>query len=534
MLKISQLSLPVDHTDAELRQALLKRLGIPNAALQSYRVKQRAIDARRQHVSFSYTLLAEVEKEAQILKSFAKDPQIALAVAETYCPIAMRSEHVISSRPVIIGTGPCGLFAGLLLARAGRKPILLERGKMAGERARDVMGFWRRGWAFNPESNVQYGEGGAGTFSDGKLYTQIKDREHRIPWLLKELVLAGAPEDILIKARPHIGTDRLITVLRHIREEILSLGGEVRFEAKVNDVVIENKTMRAVILADGTILEGAPFIFAIGHSSRDTFAMLHRNGVLFEPKTFSVGVRIEHPQKLVDQMLYGKWAGHPRLGSAPYKFVTHEKSGRTAYSFCMCPGGRVIASNSEAGTVVTNGMSSYAREDANANSGFMVDIRLEDFGDTHPLAGIEFQRKIEQKAFALGGSNYHAPAQLLGDFMERRASSGVGTVLPSYEPGVVWTDLRECLPEVVLDTIRTAIPEIAKKWHTYQLADAVLTGVETRSSSPIRIPRLPASLQSMEIHNFYPAGEGAGYAGGIISAAVDGMKVAEAVERNFG
>ena len=531
MLQISQLTLPVDHADTDIRPALLKRLGVADTDLRGFTIKQRAIDARRQHVSFSYTLLAEVANESRVLKSLVKDTQICAAPDETYRQLPPCGEHVISSRPVIVGTGPCGLFAGLLLARAGCKPILLERGKAAGDRARDVTGFWRRGWDFNPESNVQYGEGGAGTFSDGKLYTQIRDREHRIPWLLKEMVAAGAPEDILIKARPHIGTDRLIKVVRHVREEIISLGGEVRFGARVSDVVIEQDTLRAVVLADGSVIEGSPIIFAIGHSSRDTFEMLHRHGVPFEAKPFSVGVRIEHPQRLVDQMLYGKWAGHPRLGSAPYKFVAHCPTGRAAYSFCMCPGGLVVAANSEPGTVVTNGMSSYAREEANANSGFMVDISPQDYGVHHPLAGIEFQRQIERAAYRLGGGNYHAPAQLLGDFMAGRASSGQGKVKPSYEPGVVWTDLRECLPEYVIDTIKLAVPEIAKKLPGYHLDDAILTGAETRSSSPARIPRDPHTLLCTTIKNFYPAGEGAGYAGGIISAAADGMRVAEAVLR---
>lgn len=534
MLQISQLTLPVDHADDALRPALLKRLSLSDADLGSFTIKQRAIDARRQHVTFSYTLLAEVKNEARVLKALSADTQITVAPDETYREFPQRPEHISSSRPVIVGTGPCGLFAGLLLARAGRKPILLERGKAAGDRARDVTGFWRRGWDFNPESNVQFGEGGAGTFSDGKLYTQIRDREHRIPWLLREMVAAGAPEDILVKARPHIGTDRLIKVVRHIREEIIALGGEVRFGARVSDVVIERGVMRAVVLADGSVIEGSHIIFAIGHSSRDTFEMLHRRGVPFEAKPFSIGVRIEHPQRLVDEMLYGKWAGHSRLGSAPYKFVAHCPNGRAAYSFCMCPGGLVVAANSEPGMVVTNGMSSYAREESNANSGFMVDVRPQDFaGDGHPLAGIEFQRQIERAAYRLGGANYHAPAQLLSDLLEGRPSRHPGTVKPSYEPGVVWTDLRECLPEYIIDTLRQALPQIAKKLPGYMLDDAVLTAAETRSSSPARIPRDSQTFICQGISHFYPAGEGAGYAGGIISAAADGMRVAESIERSL-
>ena len=526
MLQISQLKLLIDHSDADLRAAVLRVLGIRDEQLRSLTIHQRSIDARRGHVEFSYSLLLEVEDEEAVLAGtsgatrwLSREYEMSKAAARP------------ALRPVIVGTGPCGLFCGLLLARAGWRPILLERGKAAGDRARDVTGFWNRGWAFNPESNVQFGEGGAGTFSDGKLYTQIRDREQRIPWLLRELVKAGAPEDILIKARPHIGTDRLIKVVRAIREEIIALGGEVRFEARVSDAVIEGGLMRAVVLANGEIMESDRFIFAIGHSSRDTFEMLHRQGVPFEAKPFSVGVRIEHPQRLIDRMLYGKWAGHERLGSAPYKFVAHCGTGRAAYSFCMCPGGLVVASSSEPGMVVTNGMSSYERAEANANSGFMVEIKPGDFETGHPLAGIEFQRRLERAAFALGGSDYKAPAQLLGDFLASRVSRGPGKVMPSYKPGVVWTDLREILPAMVTATLREAVDKVDRKLNGFALADAVMTGLETRSSSPVRIPRSEGTCECVSVKNFFPAGEGAGYAGGIISAAVDGMRVAEALLR---
>ncbi len=531
MLQISQIKLPVDHTEARLRAAVIARLGVADGALLSLRVAQRAIDARRGHVEFSLTVLVELaDEEAVLIKA---PPQVQPAPDDTYreLPVAVGAPPRPSGRPVIVGTGPCGLFCGLLLARAGWRPVLLERGKAAGDRARDVTGFWRRGLAFDPESNVQFGEGGAGTFSDGKLYTQIRDREHRIPWLLRELVAAGAPEDILIKARPHIGTDRLIKVVRHIREEIIALGGEVRFGARVSDIVVERGTMRAVTLADGAVVEGGPFVFAVGHSSRDTFAMLHRHGVPLEPKPFSVGVRIEHPQRHIDRMLYGQRAGHPLLGSAPYKFVAHCPGGRSAYSFCMCPGGLVVAATSEEGMVVTNGMSSYARAEANANSGFMVEVGPQDYGDSHPLAGVEYQREIERAAFRLGGGGYRAPAQLLDDFLSGRASSGAGDVRPSYQPGVVWTDLRECLPEKVVLTLRQAVPLIEKKLRGFLLDDAVLTAAETRSSAPVRIPRHPGTTECTGLRNFHPAGEGAGYAGGIISAAADGMRVAEALLR---
>ncbi len=531
MLQLSQIKIPVSHTEDDLKEAAALVLGLKRGGIRALTIKQRAIDARRGQVMFSYTLLVEVADEGALLRDRGKPGRIEPAPDEAYRELTKIAATGGARSPVVVGTGPCGLFAGLLLARARLKPILLERGKAAGDRARDVTGFWNRGWAFNPESNVQFGEGGAGTFSDGKLYTQIRDREHRIPWLLHEMVKAGAPEDILIKAKPHIGTDRLIKVVRAIREEIMALGGEVRFGARVADVVIDEGAMRAVILADGAVLEADRFIFAIGHSSRDTFEMLHRRGVPFEAKPFSIGVRIEHPQKLIDKMLYGQWAGDARLGSAPYKFVAHCATGRPAYSFCMCPGGLVVASSSEEGGVVTNGMSSYAREEANANSGFMVEIRAEDFGSSHPLAGIELQRKFERAAFTLGGGSYKAPAQLLGDFMADKTSTAAREVQPSYKPGVVWADLRECLPSEVIATLKEAVRKIDKSLPGFAMRDAVMTGVETRSSSPIRIPRDTATLECVGLKHFYPAGEGAGYAGGIISAAADGLRVAEAVMR---
>ncbi len=536
MLQLSQLSLPVDHSESDLRTAVLKRLKIGEGALRDLQVKQRAIDARRGHVVFRYTLLVQVENEAALLKKLGTSPDVVPAPDETYREVEKVAatgggESRPRPRAVIVGAGPCGLFCALLLARAGWRPLLLERGKAAGDRARDVTGFWRRGWDFNPESNVQFGEGGAGTFSDGKLYTQIRDREHRIPWLLREMVAAGAPEDILVKSRPHIGTDRLIKVVRHVREEIIQLGGEVRFESRVADVTIEKGVMRAVTLADGTVIEADRFIFGVGHSSRDTFAALHERGIPFEPKPFSMGVRIEHPQRLVDQMLYGKWSGQAKLGSAPYKFVAHCDTGRSSYSFCMCPGGLVVAAMSEPGMVVTNGMSSYARAEANANSGFMVEVTEKDFASSHPLAGVELQRQVERAAFRAGGGDYKAPAQLLGDFMAGRASTGQGSVKPSYEPGVVWTDLRETLPEYIIDTLKEAALRINKSLPGFLLEDAVMTAAETRSSAPVRIPRDTETFECVGIKHFYPAGEGAGYAGGIISAAADGMRVAEALLR---
>ena len=536
MLQLSQIRLPIDHSDDTLRRAAAEVLGVAPEVLRSVTVKQRAVDARkRSDVLFCYTLLVEVQDEAEVLQSAGKPGHVEVAPDETYRGLVPGARgHEGSSarragkpRVVIVGTGPCGLICGLILAREGFKPLLLERGKAVGPRARDVTGFWRRGMEFNPDSNVQFGEGGAGTFSDGKLYTQIRDREHRIPWLLREMVNAGAPEDILIKSRPHVGTDRLAKVVRTMRDEIIALGGEVRFETRVADVVIEQGTMRAVITGAGEVIEADRFIFATGHSSRDTFEALHARGVPFEAKPFSVGVRIEHPQSVIDRTQFGRWAGDARLGAAAYKFAVHTRSGRVAYSFCMCPGGLVVAANSEPGMVVTNGMSSYARAESNANAGFMVDVKPEDFAAGGVLAGIAFQRELERKAFQLGGGNYHAPAQLLGDFLKARASTGPGEVVPSYEPGVAWANLRELLPDYVSRTICEGVPLIEKQLRGFMMEDAVLTGVETRSSSPIRIPRDPDTLECSGVRHFLPAGEGAGYAGGIISAAVDGMRVAE-------
>jgi len=532
MLQLSQIRLPIDHTDDALRRAVLEALDVGHGQLKSIAVKQRAVDARKKsEILFCYTLLVDVEDEAGVLRRVGKPGYVEPAPDESYrWAKKLSGTHAKAElRVAIVGAGPCGLFCALVLARQGFRPLLLERGKEAGPRARDVTGFWRRGWDFNPESNVQFGEGGAGTFSDGKLYTQIRDREHRIPWILRELVRAGAPEDILVKSRPHIGTDRLIKVVRTLREDIIALGGEVRFETRVKDVIIEKGVMRAVITDSGEVIEAERFVFAIGHSSRDTFECFHRHGVPMEGKPFSIGVRIEHPQALVDRSQLGRWAAHPMLGAAAYKFAAHCRTGRVAYSFCMCPGGLVVAAASEAGHVVTNGMSSYARAEANANAGFMVDVKPEDFGFTGPLGGIAFQRSLERLAFTAGGESYRAPAQRLGDFMAGQTSTGPGKVLPSYEPGVVWTDLRTILPEFVCDTLKEAAKIIDRSLKGFLLEDAVMTGVETRSSSPLRIPRNEITLESIGVKHLLPAGEGAGYAGGIVSAAVDGMRVGEVI-----
>ncbi|CAN5203492.1 NAD(P)/FAD-dependent oxidoreductase [soil metagenome] len=520
--------MPLDHGEAALLRAVSHLLGIPERDVRKLEVYKRSVDAREgKPVRLSYTIDAEVDDEAAILervgaKNVAPRPDERY---EAFRPVPAGGGR---PRPVIIGTGPCGLFCALLLARAGRNPILLERGKPAGERARDVTGFWRRGWALDPESNVQFGEGGAGTFSDGKLYTQIKDREHRIRWILRELVAAGAPPDILVNGKPHIGTDRLITVVRHLREEIIACGGEVRFGAKVVDLMVDRGAARGVVLADGSVVETDTVVVAVGHSARDSFRMLQRAGVRFEAKPFSLGVRIEHPQRLIDAGQFGRAAGHPRLGAAAYKFVSHCRNGRSAYSFCMCPGGLVVAAASEPGGVVTNGMSSYARAEANANSGLMVDVRPGDFdGHDDPLAGCDYQRHWEEKAFELGGGNYFAPAQRVGDFLRGRASESLGKVVPSYQPGVTPTDLAQCLPPFVVETLRLAIPRIERNLRGFAHPDAVMVGVESRSSSPLRMPRHRDSLESEGLAGVFPAGEGAGYAGGIVSAAADGMRVAE-------
>ncbi len=538
MLQVTAIALPVDHPEEALKRAVARVLRIPPSTITSCEVAKVSADARKKDdgVRLNYIVHVTHPDEAAILAKCARDSRVQLAPDTRYAfadPPKAPTATPDAERPVIVGAGPCGMFAALLLARAGRCPIILERGKMAGPRARDVTRFWREGGEVDPDSNVQFGEGGAGTFSDGKLYTGIKDREHRIRWLLTELVAHGAPEDILVKGKPHIGTDRLITVVRRLREEITELGGEYRFETRVTDLRIENGAVRGLITASGEEIAAGTVILAVGHSARDTFDMLHRHRVPMEAKPFSVGARIEHPQSLIDQSMFGPDAGHPRLGAAAYKFVHHcgkgRDTGRAAYSFCMCPGGLVVAASSEPGGVVTNGMSSYARADANANAGFMIEIRPEDYGGTEadPLAGIRFQREWERRAYQLGGEDYRAPAQRLGDFLARRPTREFGDVAPSYRPGVVPADLRDCLPDYVAEAMRTALPQIARNLRGFDLPDAVLTAVETRSSSPLRVTRDPESLQCPAIRGLYPAGEGAGYAGGIISAAADGLRVAE-------
>ncbi len=526
MLRITELKLPLDHPQDTLKIAIIDRLGINATELTSYTVFRQGFDARkRNEILLVYTIDVEVANEQAILKRLQNDPHISLTPDTTYHFVSQAPTN-LALRPIVIGTGPCGLFAGLILAQMGFRPIILERGKEVRERTKDTFGLWRKG-RFNPESNVQFGEGGAGTFSDGKLHTQIKDPNHYGRKVLTEFVKAGAPPEILYLSKPHIGTFRLVTVVEQIRATIESLGGEIRFQSRVDDILIDNEQIHGVVLAGGETINTNHVLLAVGHSARDTFKMLYQRGVYIEAKPFSIGFRIEHPQSLIDTCRWGSNAGHPLLGAADYKLVHHCNNGRSVYSFCMCPSGTVVAATSEAGHVVTNGMSQYSRNERNANSGIVVGITPEDYPG-HPLAGIDFQRRLEANAFKLGGETYAAPGQLVGDFLGQRPSATLGTVQPSYTPGVHLCDLSSALPDYAITAIREAIPAFDKKIKGFAMDDAVLTGVETRTSSPIRIKR-NEHYQSLNIKGLYPAGEGAGYAGGILSAAVDGIKVAEAL-----
>jgi uncharacterized FAD-dependent dehydrogenase len=532
MLRLTEIKLPLEHDAAALRAAILRALGLADAELLGYRLRRRGYDARRSGlIEFVYTVDVEVRDEAALLRKYRGSAHIAPAPDETY-HYPLRAPAAPARRPVVIGTGPCGIFAALSLARMGLRPLVLERGRSVRQRARDVWSFWRRR-EFDPVSNVQFGEGGAGTFSDGKLHTGIKDRGHHIRRILQDFVDCGAPEEILYISKPHIGTLRLVKVVEQLRQRIHEAGGEIRFEARVSDIRIEQGAVRGVVLANGEQIDASHVILAVGHSARDTFEMLHARGVRVDPKPFSIGFRIEHPQHLIDVCRLGRYAGHPQLGAADYKLVHHCKNGRSVYSFCMCPGGQVVAATSEEDRVVTNGMSHYSRADHNANAGIVVGITPEDFGSGHPLAGIVLQRELEARAFVLGGRNYNAPAQCLGDFLAGRASTALGSVTPSYTPGVTLTDLAASLPEYAIAAIREALPAFDRTIRGFAMPDAVLTGVETRTSAPIRIPRDAQNFECLGTRGLYPAGEGAGYAGGIVSAAVDGMKVAEAVAHSL-
>ena len=526
MLRLTDVQLPLDHAEAELPAAILARLNIAADELIGYTVFRRGYDARKKSaITLVYTLDVELKNEAAVLSRLKGVPHIGITPDTSYKFVAQAPAN-LQKRPVIIGFGPCGIFAALILAQMGFRPLILERGKVVRERTRDTWGLWRKR-ELNPESNVQFGEGGAGTFSDGKLHSQIKDPKHYGRKVLTEFVKAYAPEEILYVSKPHIGTFRLVKMVEAMRETIESLGGEFRFQAKVTDLDIDNGQICGVVLANGEHIATDHVVLAVGHSARDTFQMLYDRGVYVEAKPFSIGFRAEHPQSLIDRARFGKFAGHPLLGAADYKLVHHCKNGRSVYSFCMCPGGTVVAATSEPERVVTNGMSQYSRNERNANSGIVVGITPDDYPG-HPLAGLDLQRALESRAYVLGGSNYNAPGQLVGDFIAGKPSVEFGSVLPSYKPGVHLTDLAPSLPDYAIEAIREALPAFDKQIKGYAMHDAVLTGVETRTSSPVRIKRKD-NFQSLNTKGLYPAGEGAGYAGGILSAAVDGIKVAEAV-----
>jgi len=537
MIRITDLKLPLGHEPDALRDAVAARLGLGPDAAFDFTIARRANDARRKSaILMVYSVDVAVAGEQAILARFSGDPHVRETPDTSYRFAVRAPKGFDGPRPVVVGAGPCGLFAGLILAQMGFRPIILDRGKIVRERTKDTWGLWRRR-ALNPESNVQFGEGGAGTFSDGKLWSQIKDPRFLSRKVLAEFVAAGAPPEILTEAHPHIGTFRLVSMVEHMRATIEALGGEYRWQHRVDDLLIQtgddgSRGLTGLVLQTGEAIETAHVVLAVGHSARDTFEMLHRRGVHIEPKPFSIGVRIEHPQSWIDQARFGACAKHPDLGAAAYTLSHHCANGRTVYSFCMCPGGRVVAAASEPGRVVTNGMSQYSRAEFNANSGLVVGIDPERDYPGDPLAGIALQREWESRAFEAGGGDYSAPGQKVGDFLAGRPSEELGEVEPSYKPGVKLTDLAQCLPSFAVDAIREALPVFGRQIAGYDHPDAILTGVETRTSSPVRISR-GADFQSLNTRALFPAGEGAGYAGGILSAAIDGIKVAEAVGRSI-
>ena len=531
MIRITELPLPLDYSPGDLRQAILKRLKIRADELTGVTLFKRSYDARKKNTGILFICIVDVtvKDEAQVLARLSRERNIGVAPDTAYHPVAA-ARAGLTDRPLVVGFGPGGLFAALLLAQMGFKPIVLERGRDVRRRTQDTWGLWRKK-ILTPESNVQFGEGGAGLFSDGKLYSQIKDPKFYGRKVMHEFVRAGAPEEILFVSKPHIGTFRLTGIVEKMRAEIIERGGEVRFESKVTDLRIENGQVTGAMLESGETLSSKHIVLALGHSSRDTLRMLERRAVFLEAKPFAIGFRIEHPQSLIDRARLGRFAGHPELGAADYKLVHHATNGRSVYSFCMCPGGMVVAATSEPGRVVTNGMSQYSRNERNANAGIVVGIEPDKDFPGGPLAGVALQESLESIAFELGGSDYCAPGQLVGDFVRGAPSTEWGEVEPSYQPGVKLGDLASALPGYAIDAIREALPMFGRQIHGFDRDDAVLTGVETRTSSPVRITRDADSLQSLNVRGLYPCGEGAGYAGGILSAGVDGIKVAEAVAK---
>jgi uncharacterized FAD-dependent dehydrogenase len=537
MLRLTDIKLPLDHAEEALVAAIRAKLHVGAQAIRSYSVFRRGYDARKRGaIQLIYTLGVDVADEAKLLQRFADDPHVR-PTPDTHYRFVAQAPASLAHRPVVIGLGPCGLFAGLILAQMGFRPIILERGKAVRERTKDTWDLWRK-HNLHPESNVQFGEGGAGTFSDGKLYSQISDPHHYGRKVLTEFVKAGAPEEIIYVSKPHIGTFRLVTMVENMRNTIESLGGEIRFGQRVDDLLVDTdaqgtRQVRGVVLADGEQIRTDHVVLALGHSARDTFEMLHKRGVYLEAKPFSIGFRVEHPQSMVDRARFGPQAGHPLLGAADYKLVHHCRNGRSVYSFCMCPGGTVVAATSEPGRVVTNGMSQYSRNERNANAAIVVGIDPSDFvpydGSGSPLAGIALQRHWESRAFELGGGTYDAPGQLVGDFVAGRPSTAFGEVQPSYQPGVHLTDLAHALPDYAVEAIREAMPAFDRKLKGFARHDAIFTAIETRTSSPVRVRRNDDDYQSLNTRGLFPAGEGAGYAGGILSAGVDGIRVGEAV-----